>query len=115
MPHAQPPPTPVYREKVREIDRRLAERFADHPGVILWHLSNEYGGECYCPLCQEAFRGWLKAKYKTLDNLNHAWWTDFWSHTYTDWAQIHAPVPNGEMNVHGLTLDWKRFVTHQSV
>lgn len=107
--------SPVYREKVREIDRRLAERFADHPGVILWHLSNEYGGECYCPLCQEAFRGWLKAKYKTLDNLNHAWWTDFWSHTYTDWAQIHAPVPNGEMNVHGLTLDWKRFVTHQTV
>ena len=107
--------SPVYREKVREIDRRLAERFANHPGVILWHLSNEYGGECYCPLCQEAFRGWLKAKYKTLDNLNHAWWTDFWSHTYTDWAQIHAPVPNGEMNVHGLTLDWKRFVTHQTV
>lgn len=105
----------VYREKVREIDRRLAERFANHPGVILWHLSNEYGGECYCPLCQEAFRGWLKAKYKTLDNLNHAWWTDFWSHTYTDWSQIHAPVPNGEMNVHGLTLDWKRFVTHQTV
>ncbi|MGN0478191.1 MAG: beta-galactosidase [Hominenteromicrobium sp.] len=107
--------SPVYREKVREIDRRLAERFANHPGVILWHLSNEYGGECYCPLCQEAFRGWLRAKYKTLDNLNHAWWTDFWSHTYTDWAQIHAPVPNGEMNVHGLTLDWKRFVTHQTV
>lgn len=107
--------SPVYREKTREMDRRLAERFADHPGVILWHLSNEYGGECYCPLCQEAFRGWLKAKYKTLDNLNHAWWTDFWSHTYTDWVQIHAPVPNGEMNVHGLTLDWKRFVTHQTV
>lgn len=107
--------SPVYREKVREINTRLAERFAKHPGVILWHLSNEYGGECYCPLCQEAFRDWLKAKYKTLDALNHAWWTAFWSHTYTSWEQIHAPVPNGEMCVHGLTLDWKRFVTHQTV
>ncbi len=76
--------SPVYREKVREMDRRLAERFANHPGVILWHLSNEYGGECYCPLCQAAFRDWLRKKYKTLDNLNHAWWTDFWSHTYTE-------------------------------
>ena len=107
--------SPVYREKTREMDKRLAKRFANHPGVILWHLSNEYGGECYCPLCQQAFRDWLKKKYKTLDDLNHAWWTDFWSHTYTSWDQIHAPQPNGEMNVHGLTLDWKRFVTYQTV
>lgn len=107
--------SPVYREKTREMDKRLAKRFANHPGVILWHLSNEYGGECYCPLCQQAFRDWLKKKYKTLDDLNHAWWTDFWSHTYTSWDQIHAPQPNGEMNVHGLMLDWKRFVTYQTV
>ena len=107
--------SPVYREKVKEMNRRLAERFSNHPGVILWHLSNEYGGECYCPLCQEAFRDWLKEKYKTLDALNHAWWTSFWSHTYTDWAQIHAPMPHGETCVHGLVLDWKRFVTHQTL
>lgn len=107
--------SPIYREKVREMDRRLAERFSGHPGVILWHLSNEYGGECYCPLCQAAFRDWLREKYGTLEKLNHAWWTDFWSHTYTDWEQIHAPVAHGEMNVHGLTLDWKRFVTYQTV
>ena len=107
--------SPVYREKVKEMNRRLAERFASHPGVILWHLSNEYGGECYCPLCQAAFRDWLKAKYKTLDNLNHAWWTSFWSHTYTSWEQIHAPMANGETRVHGLNLDWKRFVTHQTL
>lgn len=107
--------SPVYREKTYEMDTRLAKRFANHPGVILWHLSNEYGGECYCPLCQAAFRVWLREKYKTLDALNTAWWTDFWSHTYTDWEQIHAPVPNGEMNVHGLVLDWKRFVTYQTV
>ena len=107
--------SPVYREKVQEMNHRLAERFANHPGVILWHLSNEYGGECYCPLCQAAFRDWLKAKYKTLDALNHAWWTDFWSHTYTDWEQIRAPMPHGETCVHGLTLDWKRFVTHQTL
>lgn len=107
--------SPVYRKKVAEMDRRLAERFANHPGVILWHLSNEYGGECYCPLCQAAFKDWLKDKYKTLDALNHAWWTSFWSHTYTSWEQINAPMPHGETCVHGLTLDWKRFVTHQTL
>lgn len=105
--------SPVYREKVKILSVKLARRFSGHPGVILWHLSNEYGGSCYCPLCQQAFRDWLKAKYQTLEALNAAWWTAFWSHTYTDWAQIHAPVPKGETCTHGLTLDWKRFTTAQ--
>lgn len=107
--------SPIYREKVKKIDTLLAKRYGTHPAVILWHLSNEYGGECYCPLCQEAFREFLKEKYKTLDRLNEAWWTHFWSHTYTQWSQIQAPVPNGERSVHGLWLDWKRFVTAQTV
>ena len=107
--------SPYYREKVKAIDTALAKRFSSHPGVILWHLSNEYGGECYCPQCQAAFRQWLKEKYGTLDALNHQWWTTFWSHTITDWDQIHAPGPRGETSVHGLTLDWKRFVTHQVI
>ena len=107
--------SPVYREKTRIINTKLAERYSNHPGVIAWHISNEYGGECHCELCQSAFRKWLKAKYKTLEALNEAWWTNFWSHTYTDWEQIHSPVSRGEMCIHGLTLDWKRFVTAQTV
>ena len=107
--------SPIYREKVKAIDTALAQRFAKHPGVILWHLSNEYGGVCYCPLCQEAFREWLKKKYGTLDKLNHEWWAHFWSHTITDWSQIHPPLPNGEHSTHGLALDWKRFTTDQVI
>ena len=48
--------SPIYRKKVREINSALAERYGKHPAVIAWHISNEYGGECYCPLCQQAFR-----------------------------------------------------------
>ena len=107
--------SPYYREKVRQIDGALARRFGKHPGVILWHLSNEYGGVCWCPLCQKAFRGWLQKKYGTLEQLNQQWWTTFWSHTYTSWEQIHAPVANGERGTHGLWLDWKRFTTDQVV
>lgn len=107
--------SPLYREKVKALDSALAKRFTSHPGVILWHLSNEYGGVCYCPLCQEAFREWLKRKYGTLDQLNHQWWTAFWSHTYTDWSQIHPPLANGEHSTHGLSLDWKRFTTDQVI
>lgn len=94
--------SPIYRKKVRQIDTLLAKRLGGHPGVLLWHLSNELGGQCFCPLCQESFRSWLKEKYQTLDALNAAWWTDFWSHQYRSWDEIEAPVPSGEADVHGL-------------
>jgi beta-galactosidase len=107
--------SPVYREKVKVMNTRLAERYKDHPALGVWHISNEYGGECHCPLCQEKFRSWLKQRYQTLDALNEAWWTAFWSHTYTDWSQIESPSPIGETSTHGLNLDWKRFTTEQFV
>lgn len=58
--------SPVYRQKVWEIDKKLAEKFADHSGVIAWHISNEFGGTCWCEKCQKAFREFLKGKYGSL-------------------------------------------------
>lgn len=106
--------SPVYREKMRRINTELAKRFDSHPAVILWHISNEYGGECHCPLCQQAFRDWLKERYGTIEALNKAWNTIFWSHVYNSFDQIESPSPRGESGLHGLNLDWKRFVTHQT-
>ncbi|APB70584.1 beta-galactosidase [Paenibacillus polymyxa] len=106
--------SPVYREKVRIMNTKLAERYANHPAVISWHISNEFGGDCHCDYCQEAFRAWVEDKYGTLDKLNHAWWTTFWSHTITDWSQVESPAPHGETQVHALNLDWRRFVTDQT-
>lgn len=106
----------IYREKTQAINRLLAERYGNHPALLMWHVSNEYSGECHCEQCQNAFREWLKKKYNNdLKALNHAWWTTFWSHTYTDWSQIESPSPFGENSIHGLKLDWKRFVTDQTI
>ena len=107
--------SPVYREKIRKMNMELAKRFGNHPGVIAWHISNEYGGECHCELCQAEFRKWLKEKYQTIENLNFAWATTFWSHRYNDFEQIESPSSRGEYWLHGLNLDWKRFVTDRTV
>ena len=107
--------SPVYREKTRLMNMELAKRFGNHPAVVAWHISNEYGGECHCELCQEEFRKWLKERYGTIENLNRAWATTFWSHIYNDFSQVESPSSRGESELHGLKLDWKRFVTDRTV
>lgn len=107
--------SPYYRAKVQQMNRMLAERYGKHPAVKMWHVSNEYGGECHCPLCQKAFQDWLREKYHhNIDELNHEWWTSFWSRGYSSFDEIVSPAPQGENAVLGLSLDWKRFVTHQT-
>ena len=107
--------SPIYRKKVRQIDTELAKEFGNHPAVIMWHISNEFGGECHCPLCQDAFRGWLMKKHGTIEALNDSWNTTFWSHNYDSFEQIESPSPLGERSIMGLNLDWRRFVSDQTI
>lgn len=109
------PNSPDYRRFSADIARQLAERYHDHPAIILWHISNEYDGWCYCDNCAVAFHEWLKQKYGTLDALNQAWWTTFWSHTYTDWQQIKPPLQFNEGLTHGLNVDYFRFMTDSNI
>lgn len=106
--------SPIYREKVAIMNEKLAERYDKHPAVIGWHVSNEYGGECYCPLCRKAFSKWLEKKYEgDINKLNYQWWTTFWSHTFDSFDQVDPPLPNGD-DYMSLRLDWNRFVTDQT-
>ncbi len=108
--------SPVYREKVRNINTLLAQRYKNHPAVKMWHISNEYCGECHCELCQEAFREWLKKEYNnSLDELNYKWWNGFWSHQITDWSQINSPKFRGENHVSAMKLAWNRFVSESHI
>ncbi len=108
--------SPVYREKVREINTILAERYKNHPALKMWHISNEYSGECHCELCRQSFRKWLKNYYRNdIEELNDAWWGGFWSHKYNSFEQINPPSDRGESHVTALKLCWKRFVTDSHI
>lgn len=107
--------SPVYRAKVTEINTILAKRYGKSPALLMWHVSNEYSGACYCDLCQNNWRQWLKKKYGNLDSLNRAWYLSVWSGLYSDWSQVLPPSPLGETKVHGMDLDWKRFVTDMTI
>lgn len=116
--HNACPSSPDFRRLSVAMAGRLAERYGDNPAVIAWHVGNEYGGACWCPRCGEAFRDWLGRRYGTLDRLNDAWNTTFWSHTFTDWAQIQPPNTLSEhwrgpdhTAFQGITLDYRRFMS----
>lgn len=113
--HNSCPSSPTYRHHSGLLTGKLAERYKGHPSLLVWHVNNEYGGVCYCDLCAEAFRAWLRERYGNLDELNRAWNTAFWSHIFYSWDEI---VPPNMLSEHmgttstafqGISLDYARF------
>lgn len=100
--------SPDFHTATQRIVEAMAKQYGANPYVIGWQLDNEYNRVCYCPRCQALFQNYLQEKFGTLDALNEAWSTRYWSQTYSDWTQI--PIPIGPHNP-GLMLEFKRFTT----
>ncbi|MGN0325844.1 MAG: beta-galactosidase [Lachnospiraceae bacterium] len=116
--HNSCPNSPVYRRYAAKLAGKLAERYGSNPHIIGWHISNEFGGDCYCENCTKAFREWLKERYGTLEELNHAWNTAFWGHTFYDWDEVELPseltehfqmMGKDRTQFQGITIDYRRF------
>ncbi len=103
------PNNPIYHDYTQRIVARMAEHYADHAAVIGWQIDNEFGDRCYCPVCTQAFRDWLRRRHESLDTLNQKWGTVFWSHIYNDWGEIPPPLATGGSPNPGLALDFFRF------
>ena len=116
--HNHCPNSLVFQKYAKALVEKLAERYAHNPHVTFWHISNEYGGECYCENCEKAFRVWLKNKYGTIEAVNKAWNMEFWGHTVYDWDEIVLPnalgdgMENGtDTAFAGLSVDYRRFMS----
>ncbi|MFJ8958396.1 beta-galactosidase [Lentzea sp. NPDC102401] len=106
---------PAYRAAARRIASALAQRYGDHPAVALWHVHNEYVTLCWCEHTAAAFRVWLRARHGSLDALNEAWGTAFWSQRYGSWEQVLPPRATQWHRNPGLTLDFSRFFSDEVV
>ncbi len=116
--HNSCPSSPSYRMYAGRLAGKLAEHYKDNKNIIAWHISNEFGGECYCENCEKAFREWLREKYSSIDEVNKAWNTSFWGHTFYDFDEIVLPNELSEefemegrahTDFQGISLDYRRF------
>ncbi len=103
---------PVHREYALRMATRMAERYKSHPALALWHVDNEIG--CHVPrdysdAAAAAFREWLRARYGTVENLNEAWGTAFWSQRYGSFDDVLPPLVAPTFANPTQQLDFDRF------
>ena len=106
-----------YRERAAAVAEEMAKRYAHHPALAMWHVSNEYGTYCYCPTCQAKFRLWLRRRYGTIEELNKRWHTSFWGRILTSFEEVTLPTElNDDYRFNpAIQLDYMRFVTDSTI
>ncbi len=111
---------PGVRKAVADLFKRTAEVAIQYPNFYGWdiwsepHIINwasmdwiehpQFGFNVYT---QEKFREWLKKKYKTLSNLNKAWYR-----TFLSWKDVQAPRFSTILSYTDF-IDWRLFLYHK--
>ena len=104
--------SPDYRRAAAALTEQIAGRYKDHPAVVMWHVHNEYGCHNqpdYSDGAAAGFRTWLQNRYGTLEGLNAAWGTAFWSQRYSAWEEILPPRTSGTWVNPTQQLDFARY------
>lgn len=104
--------SPEYRRAAAALTEQIANRYASHPAVVMWHIHNEYGCHNqpdYSDGAAAGFRGWLHRRYGNLEALNAAWGTAFWSQRYDSWDEIIPPRTSGTWVNPTQQLDFARY------
>lgn len=108
------PSSPAYRRLAGELVTAIAERYATHPAVVMWHVNNEYGCHLnadYSDAARDAFRRWLADRYGDVRSLNEAWGTNFWSQRYQSFEEVFPPRKAPYSRNPGQELDFRRFTS----
>jgi beta-galactosidase len=98
---------PNYRRYAERLIVRMVEHYKNNSTVIGWQIDNEtssYGAAN--PQLFNAFVDRLKAKFKTTDALNKAWFLNYWGQDVFDWNDM--PTRDNATST-SYKLEWSRF------
>ncbi|NVN55986.1 beta-galactosidase [bacterium Scap17] len=111
--------SPTFRTLSERIVRLMGERYANHPAIIAWQTDNEYGCHdtilSYSAAARARFPEWLEARYGSVEALNEAWGTVFWSMEVSEFSQVEAPVGTVTEPHPAIVLDYRRFCSDMVV
>jgi beta-galactosidase len=116
---------PRYIRETKRIVTEQVAHFAANEAIVAWQIDNEFGCHdttvCYCEHCRSAFVRWLRNRFVSVDALNEAWGTVFWSQEYRDFDDVIVPAytaveqPGRYTHNPGLLLDYQRFCSDSVV
>lgn len=107
-----------FQELSQRIVRKMAETFKKYDNVIGWQIDNELNcglDLSYSTVDLKAFRNWLKDKYISIEELNRAWGTVFWSLEYKKWDEVTCPMPTPAQENPSQLLDFRRFTSDSTI
>ncbi len=104
-----------YRTYSLTMVEELAKRYGNDDRIIGWQIDNEpHAYNDFSMDAHKRFREWLQHKYQTIDALNLAWGTAFWSQQYSKFDEINVPKKSQwGMNLHQ-RLDHRRFMAEET-
>ncbi len=111
--------SPTYRKQSQRITTLIAERYGNNPHVVAWQTDNEYGChdtvQSYSTAARRQFRQWLQLRYQSIEALNSAWGTVFWSQVYRHFDEVDPPFATVTEANPSHRLDWQRFASDEVV
>jgi beta-galactosidase len=98
---------PTYRSYCERVIRKILEHYKNNPAVIGYQIDNETSsGGAANPDVQIGFAGYLKKKFKTVDEMNKVWGLNYWGQRLNNWTEL--PPRDGIINP-GWKLEWERY------
>ncbi|MGB7190633.1 MAG: beta-galactosidase [Acidobacteriaceae bacterium] len=98
---------PTFRFYAKRVITNLVEHYRNNPYVIGWQIDNETSS--YGASNPDVFAGFvdhLKQKFGTTENLNKAWFLNYWGEDVNSWANM--PTRDDAQST-GYKLEWSRW------